>query len=220
MENLTKFWVEKKFAELNKKCFDGKLPTPFIIINHSKSFFGQCGMKNLKRSDYEIVDRSAKKVVFKKNPLYYIKISNFHNRSEKEVEQTLLHEMIHLCLDTQGYIFEHHGRRFKAMAREMDKYGYDIHRCSSFDNIKDNGEKVAPIKLIKFEDKGVIWLCAVNDLYFNVMLSRAKKAWKNVETYTTTNKVFADYRLCRKNFSGHTFKTQKEFEEKALKYIA
>ena len=44
----------------------------------------------------------------------------------EEIDNVLLHEMIHAYLNTIGFPKEHHGARFKKWMRKLNSYGFNV----------------------------------------------------------------------------------------------
>lgn len=66
---------------------------------------------------------------------YTLKVSNYYDRTEKQYDNTIIHEMIHLYIE-QNHIIDNgsHGRRFKAECERINKYGWDL---SARTNVSD-----------------------------------------------------------------------------------
>lgn len=114
---VSKEWLIENFYFLNKDYFGGKLPFPQLVIDHSSSYLGQCSMRGHARKGSKTV------------PFYRITISNYRDRPEGDILNTLLHEMIHLYF-YQKNMRVGHGPEFQRMARSFDKYGFNIQTVS------------------------------------------------------------------------------------------
>jgi predicted SprT family Zn-dependent metalloprotease len=100
----TKSYVEHKFEEFNKMCFDGKLQKIPVELSDAKTFLGICVFKKRKTQNGETE--------------YYdfrLRINTRIDLPEEIVEDTILHEMIHYFIgvnhlkDTSahGPLFQH-----------------------------------------------------------------------------------------------------------------
>ena len=122
--------MERKFGEFNKLMFDGKLPKIPIVLTDAKTFLGKCVYR-------QRMGRDGK-------PEYYdfkLRINTRVDLPENEVEDTLIHEMIHYYIalnrledaSTHGPLFIHimnsinkkYGRhlavRFKGTAEQNEQ---------------------------------------------------------------------------------------------------
>ncbi|MBR6980666.1 MAG: SprT-like domain-containing protein [Prevotella sp.] len=123
-------YMERKFGEFNKLMFDGKLPKIPIVLTDAKTFLGKCVYR-------QRMGRDGK-------PEYYdfkLRINTRVDLPENEVEDTLIHEMIHYYIalnrledaSTHGPLFIHimnsinkkYGRhlavRFKGTAEQNEQ---------------------------------------------------------------------------------------------------
>lgn len=103
-------FVQTKFDEFNRLCFDGKLPPLTIKMSRARTFLGQLSYK-----------RRIK--LFGKVEKYgfVLKISTSFDLPEQEVEDTILHEMIHYHIgvnqltDTSA-----HGQLFRKIMNDIN----------------------------------------------------------------------------------------------------
>lgn len=104
-------YVKQKFAEYNELCFGGKLnPLPFRL-SRARTFLGQlrfkrrlCGKGTWHYSDFVFV------------------ISTKYDYPEAEIEDTILHEMIHYyILSNQIQDTAPHGKVFRQMMNDINK---------------------------------------------------------------------------------------------------
>ena len=104
-------YVKKKFNEYNELCFEGKLKALPFRLSHARTALGQV------------------KFMQEKNPddtwHYYgfvFVISNLLDLPEKEVEDTILHEMIHYyILSNQMQDTSPHGEIFVRMMKDINR---------------------------------------------------------------------------------------------------
>ena len=78
-------YIEKKFVEFNQQMFAGKLPRIPILLSDAKSFLGKCTYKK----------RINKKTGKKENYDFKLRINTRADLPEREIEDTIIHEMIH-----------------------------------------------------------------------------------------------------------------------------
>lgn len=110
----TKEYIERKFEEFNRQMFEGKLTMPKIELSKAKTFLGMCVAKK-------------RRTLFGRTFLYDFKlrISTCYDLPEQDVEDTIIHEMIHYYIginklkDTSP-----HGKIFRQiMNRINEQYG-------------------------------------------------------------------------------------------------
>lgn len=98
--------LEKKFAEFNYMYFDGLLPDVIIKYCNSKGYVGlfSCPKPNSKSTRCTI------------------KITKYYEMPDQAIEETLIHEMIHLWQYINGY-YDSHGTSFKDMMSKINAIG-------------------------------------------------------------------------------------------------
>jgi len=103
--NITINELEEKFFKFNKQYFNNILFKPAFKITRTKRTLGQC---------------TTFHTLFGER--YVISISKYYKRSDDEINNTLLHEMIHLYL-SQRHIKDngHHGAKWQAIAQRISK---------------------------------------------------------------------------------------------------
>jgi hypothetical protein len=105
---VTKAFLTKSFKKLNVEYFNGELVEPLFKVTHKRRCLGRCE---------------------KTKGVYIISISTYYDRAEREVNETLLHEMIHLYIYQKGIkdTKPHHGKVFYSIADRINKQGeWDI----------------------------------------------------------------------------------------------
>ena len=90
-----------KFDEYNKRCFGGRLKRPKIVVSNAKRQLG---------------------LFMASRPTPTIKVSNYYDRTEEEYVDTLVHEMIHYYIYTDGIRDTGpHGPLFKAWMNKINR---------------------------------------------------------------------------------------------------
>lgn len=112
-------WMQKKFKEFNKKYWNEEINVPFFKTSRSKSMFGQAECN---------IDCFG-------NPYKFVlKMSVYYDQTEHYLEETFLHEMIHLYeYQTRPHIFkiahyDFHGVFFRKEAERINVDGYNIQK--------------------------------------------------------------------------------------------
>ena len=114
----TVVYLEERFDTFNRMCFDGALPRIPIRLSGARSFVG--------RLQYKPVRDWLGRVVRYED--FVIRISTRFDLSEAEIEDTLIHEMIHYWIAWKGLKDSStHGRLFRARMKEInEQYGRHI----------------------------------------------------------------------------------------------
>lgn len=109
--NVTISYIEEKFDEFNRLMFAGRLPRIPVCLTNVKTFVGQCACKKRLGADGK--------------PEYYdfkLRINTRITLTEQELEDTLIHEMIHYYIffnrlsDTSS-----HGQLFQRIMNEINR---------------------------------------------------------------------------------------------------
>ena len=114
---LTAQYLRERFRELNRQYFGGELPEPQLAVSNARTLLGQFSC------------RRQQKGIFGQyvNTNFKIKVSEFYNQSAEMIDDTLLHEMIHLLIafrrlrDTSP-----HGPLFRAEMARLNRMGRHI----------------------------------------------------------------------------------------------
>lgn len=108
--------MEQWFDTFNQTYFQGALPQPALQLSQSRTRLGTLSYRRV---------RTWKGM---KNESYTLRLSNYYDLSEREYQNTLLHEMIHYVIAYKGWKdTSAHGQIFRNMMRELNtKYGWEI----------------------------------------------------------------------------------------------
>ena len=104
-------FIEKKFGEFNALMFEGRLPMLPIVLSSAKTFLGACAYKK-------------KKTLFGGTKYYNFKlrINKRIDLPEQEIEDIIIHEMIHYHIAYNGIKdTSTHGRVFKTLMNDINK---------------------------------------------------------------------------------------------------
>lgn len=136
-------FLSEKFDLFNKMIFKKPLPRPMMHISSARSFLGQFKT--------ELHGDAAKKKT------YHLTLSNRYDLPETELEDIVIHEMIHYHIsynnlrDTSS-----HGRLFQKLMNEINtRFGRHIsvsHRCTKEQLDSD-----------KVESRSIVCLCMMKD---------------------------------------------------------
>ncbi|NLZ18688.1 MAG: SprT family zinc-dependent metalloprotease [Bacteroidales bacterium] len=104
-------YLEERFDTFNRMCFDGALPRIPIKLSGARSFVG--------RLTYRPVRDWRGRVV--RHEDFVLRISTRFDLPETEIEDTLIHEMIHCWIAFNGIKDSAtHGREFRAKMKEIN----------------------------------------------------------------------------------------------------
>lgn len=141
-------YIERKFEEFNKQMFAGELPPIPIVLSDAKTFLGKCVYKKRLGKDGK-----AEYYDFK------LRINTRIDLPENEVEDTLIHEMIHYFI---GYKrledASSHGPLFMHIMNTInEKYGRNITvtfkgTSEQQEQLVDKKHRYHVVALVKFHD--------------------------------------------------------------------
>lgn len=110
-------YVQQKFREFNRQMFDGRLPEPPVSITNAKTYMGVCAYRKHRKWNGKLEYSDFK-----------IRISRRFDLSRDEIDDTIIHEMIHYYIglfspaDMPG-----HSALFRRMMADINtRYGRHI----------------------------------------------------------------------------------------------
>lgn len=202
---LTIDFIKEQFILINEKYFNNELLMPRFEIKHVKRFFGQYHWKY--SYDENIFFDSV------------IRISDMFDRSEKDVINTIAHEMIHLYI-RQNKIRDtrpHHGRVFYSIADRLNKEGgFNISRTSSAEGCALTKKTDKTYYVFNFLLKnGNYFQFVVNEKHLTKFITFYNEKCYSEKWFvfkSNDDKRFATYPLCRNNSRGR-YIDEKQFYE-------
>ncbi len=185
-------YIEKKFEEFNRQIFGGKLPKIPVELSDAKTFLGQCVYKKRRKP-------------FGKAELYdfRLRINARVDLPEREVEDTIIHEMIHYYI---GYNkledASAHGPLFLGIMNEINrKFGRNLtvsHKSTQEqrEQLQDKRSRYHVIAVVSFRDgrTGIKVLPRVVRsilYYYNNVLANREIA--SIQLYMSNNIFFNRY---------------------------
>ena len=112
-------WLQQAFGFYNEKYFGGRLKTPKFSLNCP---YGNWGFYTPNGTFNRITRRAT---IFGPGTL---SLTSKYSRDEKDLIGTLLHEMIHMYINTVmlKYPTNPHGREFQEIAQRLNQDGWNI----------------------------------------------------------------------------------------------
>ena len=133
---LTINYIESAFNKYNVLYFNGVLKRPSFKITNSKCRLGTLATK---------ISPFGTKV-------HTLSVSKYYDRTEKQYDNTIIHEMIHLYISQMNIIDNgSHGRVFKQHCARINKYGWNLSRTTDASDWKlsDEAQKKETNRLSK-----------------------------------------------------------------------
>jgi len=151
-------FAQKWFPIYNKEYFDGELPTPKFELIKKKRVLGEYQHCN----KLDIFGNLLSQGIFADGTsANAIRLSVYYDRTERDLQQTLIHEMIHFYIDFKGIEDNgSHGKEWTFLAERINKQGgWSISRLTSTKDCSVNPNMLtSKVKVIVFAYKvGTIW---------------------------------------------------------------
>lgn len=189
--NLTIEDIAHSFRQFNQAYFRNELPLPRFVLSKSKTRLGSFSCKRkLTCRGYRLTD-------------FTIRLSVYYQMAEREVQNVLLHEMIHYYIAyTRTRDTSAHGVVFRQMMKELnEKHGWHITVTSNtkgWEPTVPKKKKTRLVLAIKNTD-GNCFLSVVNPKYQPVLEQQIQRVRVIVwhRWITTDSELFANYPAVR-----------------------
>lgn len=188
----TKEYIERKFGEFNQMCFGGSLPAIPIKLSNARTFVGMCTYKRRRRL-FGTTQRYD----------FCLRISQVFDLPEHELEDTVLHEMIHYYIGVNGIADSSaHGPVFRKMMNEINET-YGRHITVSHKSTKEQREQLVDtrrrkrvVAVVKFQDGRmgikVLPVIEAKVKYYKKHVGSSPEV-SSIELYLTDNLYFNRY---------------------------
>ena len=104
-------YLEERFDTFNRMCFDGALPRIPIKLSRARTFVGRLIYRPVRDWRGRVVRRED----------FVLRISTYFDLPEAEIEDTLIHEMIHYWIAWKGIKdTSSHGKEFRRIMKEVN----------------------------------------------------------------------------------------------------
>jgi len=146
--NITVAEVERRYKQWNQKLFTGQLPEIKISVKRLKSTSGrttvnytrQAGQPKIRANSnmYRLMQMSGRKPNITVNSIE-MAISNSMKMTSENLDQVIIHEMIHVEFAANGNPLEGHGREFEQRRKELSRMvGFEIPLTHDVSELKLN----------------------------------------------------------------------------------
>lgn len=197
-------YLEQKFDEFNQRIFNNELARPSLELSRARSYRGQCICTRHNRADGTMEYSN-----------FRIRISVSDDRPEHEVQDTLIHEMIHYYIGVKGIQDDApHGVVFRGLMKHINQhFGRHIavsHRQKAASSAAANGTSASSASSCRSGRRSYTCVVAVLTLkdgryafkvlsrtiktivsYYNLV--RKSSEFKAVELYLTNDPYFSNY---------------------------
>lgn len=128
-------WCKQNFTAFNAQYFGGKLPMPKFSYNCPKNTWG------IYNCDAEYDNNGKITNIYNSGEMAFTKL---YDRNEKSIQNTLLHEMIHMYCALVLRIVPKHDGNFEQLATKMRQDGWDISEINgkTDEDVLINGQDV------------------------------------------------------------------------------
>lgn len=185
-------YIREHFDLYNRQLFGGTLPVPPIHLTNARTYMGQMTYK--------------KRVgLFGKKHLsdFRLRISRRFNFTEQELQDTLIHEMIHYYIGYHGLVDSSaHGRVFRQMMdninQHFDRHVTISHRSTREERMQVIGDKPRPrIFAILTMTDGKQYIKSVPRIQQRILIMHRRMTSapqvKSIEWYYSTDPFFVQY---------------------------
>lgn len=188
---VTTEYLTNEFRKFNCDYFGGGLPTPKLMLSRSKTRLGSFSCKR------KMTWRGRKLTDFT------IRISTYYDMSERQVQNVLLHEMIHYSIAYTGLKdTSAHGIVFRGMMDNLNrKYGWEItvmQNTKGWETTVQRKPRQRLVLAMKTRD-GRCFLSVVNPKYQEALSRQIKMVPEIVQHHwmVTSDDFFSDYPVVR-----------------------
>ena len=166
---ITPQYIKSQFELFNGQYFGSQLPLPRFEVSDARTYLGQFGFRRVRKAPLG----QAKPTDF------VIKISRHYDISERQVQNVLLHEMIHYYIAFKGIRdTSPHGQAFKSLMHTLNsRHGWDITVSSRRAPAKEGGRPTLRKRLVLAVtmNDGGHFLSVVNPAYRATLDSQARQ---------------------------------------------
>lgn len=178
-----------KFDEYNRLYFNNELYHPTFKINKSSKVLG-----------------SMQTVKFCGSKFFTLTISKYYDRSEREYDETLIHEMIHQYIGQKNMTdSSSHGYIFKREMNRINKYGWNItiKTDTSKWELKNKNKTYTIIVYHPKNDKNKQFVFRTSEKNVDMFQKHLLKYDYIYKTYRTNDRQFDAYPICQRKIRGN-----------------
>lgn len=166
---LTVRYLRERFRMLNEQYFGGELPMPLLVVSNAKTQLGQFSCVRYCKN------------IFSKATLtgFKIKVSEYYEQTAEEIDDTLLHEMIHYLIAFRGLRDSSpHGSLFRKEMARLNRMGRHVTisaRTTKMDVAEQNKRRQHLV--LALEDvRGNWYLSVIHPSYKRYVESQIRRA--------------------------------------------
>lgn len=163
------------FAVFNRRYFESMLSEPKFAVGKSRTRLGALSWK------------THRKLLFGVKCDYTIRLSNYYDVEERDFKNVLLHEMIHLYIESQHVKdTSSHGVVFRRMMRTINEDGWNITVSGKVDGEKraeSVRKKRSRVVLAVTTTSGKCLLSVVNPHYVH-KINTAMRTARDIKSYS------------------------------------
>ncbi|MBQ8048001.1 MAG: SprT-like domain-containing protein [Prevotella sp.] len=182
-------WMRRQFAQFNRDYFGNGLPEPRLSTSKARTRLGTFSCKKRRKLlRTELYD-------------FAIRLSTYYEQTERDYQNTLLHEMIHYSIAYTGLKdTSPHGVVFRGIMDNLNrKYGWEISVTGKKTAVERPRTMSRSLLLALITHDNRRMLTIVNPRYARSLDARLKRhsEVKSYRWYTTTNSFFLDFSKVR-----------------------
>ncbi len=167
---LTAKMLREWFVQFNAEYFENKLPLPQLTVSNARTQLGQFRCRRVRKGLFRGYELTG----------FAIKVSDYYQLSERDYQQTLLHEMIHYYIAITGVKDSSpHGRLFHQLAQHINEQGgWQITVSERRRNLavrQENARRQSLLLLLRTTDQRY-YLSVVNPNYRNYVGCQAERS--------------------------------------------
>lgn len=191
--DITTEYLKTQFDEFNRAYFGSTLPEPKLCVNNSRTMLGQFRCKRQRRP-------LSRRTTYTD---LTIKVSRYYDMPEREYQNVLLHEMIHMYIAVKGLKdTSPHGVVFREIKDRLNSmYGWTVTvsgRNRQWPVAEANRKRLYNVLTLETTD-GRTFVSVVNPAYIDSVNSMATMSpmVKSHRWHTSSDEYFASFPLTR-----------------------
>ena len=208
---ITTDWLGRHFDLYNERYFGGGLPRPRLGLSNARTRLGVVTYK-IHRERTGPRPSDVKKTYCN----FCIRLSIYYEQTERDYQNTLLHEMIHYYIGVNGLQDDApHGTLFRRYMDQLNRQGWNI-TVRKNAKLQPKAQKRAEPRLVLAirMKSGECWFCVINPSHIRQIEARMRShvPYESYGWYLANDFYFMDYAQSR-TLRGHVVPSEL-FEQK------